>query len=108
MRKVALVFCVTCCLFAKAQDSVAFHGTLDTISIQEPIKVHLVHGGTRTDYCDSTIKRLYPAGSLADLLGGGGVINLKSYGPGALSTMAMRLTHTASCCLRTATARATA
>lgn len=54
------------------------------------VRIRKIQSGARSDTPDSTIARIYPAGTLADLLGGGGYLNLKSYGPGALSTTASR------------------
>lgn len=62
---------------------------------QEPVnvvsvRIRRIQSGARTDVPDSTISRIYPAGTLADLLGSGGYLALKSYGPGALSTTSSR------------------
>lgn len=50
----------------------------------------MIQSGVRTDVPDSTIKRIYPAGNLSDLLGKGGSLNLKTYGPGGLATTSVR------------------
>ncbi|HTF05562.1 MAG TPA: TonB-dependent receptor plug domain-containing protein, partial [Bacteroidia bacterium] len=60
---------------------------LDAVDI---LKARMEQSGVRRDITDSTIARLYPAGTLTDLLGGGGVLTLKSYTAGGLSTMSIR------------------
>jgi iron complex outermembrane receptor protein len=95
MRKIALVFFLLCNAVLTAQDTVAVpqdtvvftHG-MNTVDIIGYIRI--MQNGTRRDVTDSTIQRLYPAGTLSDLLGSGGSVALKSVGPGALSTVAVR------------------
>ncbi len=105
MKKVALVlFCLSrLVLFAQdtlvisQRDSAALTDSTRVAFMvhQRPVdvlsvRVRRVQSGSRSDTPDSTIARIYPAGTLADLLGSGGYLNLKSYGPGGLSTTASR------------------
>lgn len=95
MRKIALVFFCLYGIVLNAQDTllqridtVAFRHQMSAVDIIQTVRI--IQNGTRRDVTDSTIARLYPAGTLSDLLGTGGSVALKSVGPGALSTVAIR------------------
>lgn len=87
-KQVLLVFGLLCFCALFAQDSVVFVRELPQVSIVNSVRYSIT--GTRQDIPDSTLRRIYPAGTLADLLGSGGGLSLKSYGPGGLSTVAVR------------------
>jgi vitamin B12 transporter len=88
MKQVLLVFGLFFSAALAAQDSVAFTRDIPAVNIVSSVRYSVT--GTRSDVPDSTLKRIYPAGTLADLLGTGGSLALKSYGPGSLSTVAVR------------------
>lgn len=96
MRKVKIAICSCFCFAAQtvnvsAQDTTLTHYDLKPVPIVgADIKIRIIQSGARIDVTDSTLSRIYPAGTLSDLLGSGGMMNLKSYGPGALSTTASR------------------
>lgn len=84
---------VVCLLFSSilfAQDTVAAHQDLHAVDIVRPAKLRYMQTGARIDVLDSTITRLYAAGTLTDLLGGSGAMNVKNNGAGGLTTMAIR------------------
>lgn len=88
MKKITLLLAVLFAVLVHAQDTITFSRELPEVTISQPLRVIFGQAGTRTDTTDSTITRLHPAGNLSDVLGTS--ISLKSYGPGGLSTMAMR------------------
>ena len=88
MKNIALTCFLLLNLVLKGQDSVAFLRDLNAVDVI--VKVRAAQNGTRIDVSDSSIARLYPAGTLTDLLGTGGSVALKSVGPGALSTVSIR------------------
>lgn len=97
MKKIAVLFFMLCSamLFAQdtivpvAKDTVSFHANTGPVLITA-VRPRSMQSGSRTDQPDSVVARLYPAGTLSDLLGAGGYLNLKSYGPGALATTSAR------------------
>jgi len=88
MKQVALGFGLLLSSLLAAQDTIAFSRDLPPVNIVSSVRYTVT--GSRVDVADSTTRRIYPAGTLADLLGTGGTIALKSYGPGGLSTVAVR------------------
>jgi vitamin B12 transporter len=90
MKRVAIILSLFITVLVSAQDTVAFDVQLQEVPIMEPVGVRMIQEGARTDVPDSTLRRIYPAGNLSDLLGSGGMMNLKSYGPGALATTSAR------------------
>jgi len=72
------------------QDSVLTHYDMSSIEIIQPVRLRGIQSGIRIDVADSTISRLYAGGTLTDLLGGSGSMNVKTNSAGGLSTMAVR------------------
>jgi vitamin B12 transporter len=87
MKKIATVFFCLFCVVLDAQDTVGFQANMDVVDI---VRSQVIRLGVRSDVPDPVVKRIYPAGTLSDLLGTGGMLQLKSYGPGGLATTSSR------------------
>lgn len=90
MKRIAIILFLLITVPLAAQDTVTFTVQLEEVPIMEPAAVRMSQDGARIDQPDSTIRRVYPAGNLSDLLGQSGMLSLKSYGPGALATTSVR------------------
>ena len=90
MKTTVIILFLLIAVRAFAQDTITFDVVLKEVPIQELVGARMIQEGARNDVPDSTLRRIYPAGNLSDLLGTGGMMNLKSYGPGVLATTSAR------------------
>jgi vitamin B12 transporter len=73
-----------------AQDTIAAKHSLDTFEVVQPIRVVAANPGLIIEKPDSLQTSRFQSGTLTDLLGQNGLLFLKSYGGGNLSTTTIR------------------
>jgi vitamin B12 transporter len=74
----------------RAQDTVAAKYALQPVDISTPARVYIANPGLVIEKPDSLQSSRYQSGTLTDLLGQNGMLFLKSYGGGNLSTTTIR------------------
>ncbi|HLG04146.1 MAG TPA: TonB-dependent receptor [Bacteroidia bacterium] len=89
MRKKAFVLLCFFPLLLKSQDTITAHYERKSVSIFAA-RVVPVQPGVKYEKPDSVLQERYAAGTITDLLGQNGILLLKTYGGGSLSTTAVR------------------
>ncbi|MEO5642689.1 MAG: TonB-dependent receptor [Bacteroidia bacterium] len=84
------VFFITAVTKLSGQDTIAAKHSLDTVDISQPVRLQMVNHGLNIEKPDSLQTSRQQSGTLTDLLGQNGMLFLKSYGGGNLSTTTIR------------------
>lgn len=85
-----IAFSITAVTKLPGQDTIAAKHSLDTVDISQPVRVQMANHGLIIEKPDSIQSSRYQSGTLTDLLGQNGMLFLKSYGGGNLSTTTIR------------------
>jgi iron complex outermembrane receptor protein len=88
-------FLVVTCFFTafaglKAQDTVTAQHSLSPVDITIPVRIYISNPGLIIEKPDSIQSSRFQSGTLTDMLGQNGMLFLKSYGGGNLSTTTIR------------------
>lgn len=87
---IVLLFILPASIALRAQDTVAAKYALEPVDITIPARVYIANPGLVIEKPDSLQASRYQSGTLTDLLGQNGMLFLKSYGGGNLSTTTIR------------------